>query len=163
VAVSADGAASALGALAARDRRGLRRRLALGYGAQGLFLAVRVLEQIVLVPVFLAAWGTELYRDWLVLYASAGFLPLLDLGMTFYFRNALRAAWARGDRAGFERLLQVRLGLYAGLLLVVAPLAVGAGSVLVAQGAIDLHAIAPHDASAVFALLAAASLLLLVQ
>jgi O-antigen/teichoic acid export membrane protein len=161
--VSTDSVRSSLEALAAHDRQGLKRRLILGYSAQGLFLAVRTLEQIVLVPFFIAAWGTDLYRDWLVLFAAAGFVPLIDLGMTYHFQNALRAAWARADRAAFERLLQIRLGIYLGLLAIIGPLVVGAGLCLLAHGVIGLHAMSPRSAGAVFALLALHNLLTLVQ
>lgn len=153
---------ASLQALATRDRQGLKRRLVLGYGAQGLFLVVRTLEQLVLVPFFIGAWGTPLYRDWLVLFAAAGFVPLIDLGMSHYFQNALRAAWASADRAAFERLLRIRLGIYAGLLATVGPLVVWVGAGLIAR-LIDLQAMSPAAATAVFAWLGLANLLVLVQ
>lgn len=92
-------------------RDGLVRRLALGFGVLGSgFLATTAL-QIVLVPVFLAAWGAERYADWLVLQAASALVVLADLGLHGQ-AVALRLAAARGDAGGFQRILSAGLGAY---------------------------------------------------
>lgn len=138
---------------------GLARRLALGFGAQGMTLVLLTLLQFLLVPAFLSAWPTALYADWLVLYAAAGLLSLADFGLQGYFTNALRLAWACGRAARFHRVLGTGLAAYA---LLVAALA---GTVLAAGAAADLPALlgvtALAEASAVLLLLALSTILLL--
>lgn len=90
----------------------LAQRVAAGFGMQGISFAVTTAAQILLVPVFLAHWGTAAYADWLVLYAAAGLLALVDCGFHATLTNTLRATQARGDAAGFARTLSAGLGAY---------------------------------------------------
>ncbi len=120
---------------AAADSLGLRRRLLLGFGAQGLTLVAVTAQQLLLVPLFLGRWGAELYGNWLVLLAAADVLRLLELGLHFHMANVMRMAWARGDRQQFDRMLHIALGVYAGLLCTAAPL------LLVAVAQIDWSAL----------------------
>lgn len=126
---------------------GLIRRLALGFGVLGGgFLATTAL-QIVLVPVFLAAWGAERYADWLVLQAAAALVVLADPGLHGQ-AVALRLAAARGDAAGFQRVLSTGLGAYA-------LLSVGLGTLfglLVMTDAAALVGVATDDGSALLLL-----------
>jgi O-antigen/teichoic acid export membrane protein len=97
---------------AAPSNVGLHRRLAFGFGAQALTLVVLMIERIIMVPLYLAAWGVALYEDWLFLGAIAGFLRLLDLGMEWHFGNALRLSLAAGRHDLFHRSLAVGIGCY---------------------------------------------------
>lgn len=99
---------------------GLPRRLAAGIGAQGAAQAVLILGNLLSVPGFLAAWGSGVFADWLVLSAAAALLALVDFGVSAYLGNMLRAAWACGDEAGGRRLLQIGLGVYTVLCAAVA-------------------------------------------
>jgi hypothetical protein len=97
------------------DRTGLVRRLALGFGMQGVSMAALTLLQLLTVPLCLSAWGAAVYADWLVLSATAGLLGLIDCGLSGCLGNGLRSAWARGDHEGFHRILHTGLFVYAGL------------------------------------------------
>lgn len=133
---------------------GLHGRLAAGAAGKGVTLAVSVAEQFLLVPVFLLFWGAELYGDWLALLAAAGFLVLLDLGLQTYYANALQMSLARGDEAGFTRLLHQAFGAY-GVILAVAVPAVFIAALLAPWGALlNLGAGAAPGARAVLLLLA---------
>lgn len=98
--------------LAGFVRDGVVRRLVLGFGIQGLTFAVQVLLQFLSVPICLSAWGGVVYGDWLVLMAAGGLLMIADLGMHGHLGNGLRAAWARGEHAIGQRILQAGLGAY---------------------------------------------------
>jgi O-antigen/teichoic acid export membrane protein len=92
--------------------RSLERRLISGFSAQGLSFGARIFEQILLVPLFISAWGTALYQDWLLLFAAAGFLALADVGMQTYFGNLMVQAWARSDPNGCNHVIALALGAY---------------------------------------------------
>ncbi len=89
----------------------LGRRLLKSFGAQGLHLGVRTLQQIGLVPILMTFWGQERYENWLVLFATAGFVALLEGGTQAYFGNLLLATWVSGERHAFERALAVTIAV----------------------------------------------------
>lgn len=49
-----------------------------------------------MVPVFLTAWGGQLYGEWLTLSAAVAYLGLTDIGLQVYSINRLTQAFARG-------------------------------------------------------------------
>ena len=112
------------GGAAPGGRSGIVRRLARGFGMQGLSFAAQALAQFLAVPVCLSAWGTAVYGDWLVLVAAGGVLVVADFGIHGHLCNGLRAAWARGEHEAGQRILQSGLGVY---LILVAGLAAGLG------------------------------------
>ena len=44
-------------------------------------IGVQLLNQIVLVPLYLVFWGINLYGDWIVIYAIAAFFSMSDIGL----------------------------------------------------------------------------------
>src|SRR5260370_11945259 len=86
-----------------------RRRLAVNYFFQLLNQLVRICEQLLLVPLYLAAWGTEVYKDWVVLYAIMTFLTSCNFGTETYFGNRFIEFVARGDREAFRRELMTAM------------------------------------------------------
>lgn len=116
----------------------LRRRLAGALSLQSVAILVTMLQEIILVPVFLSGWGTGLYRDWLVLLAAAEFLALLDLGLQTYFGNLLMARAAADDEAGYRRVKGLAFATYLTL--------VGAGLLALASLALLVPAASVHAA-----------------
>src|SRR5258708_5733675 len=100
-----------------------RRRLAVNYFFQLLNQLVRICEQLLLVPLYLAAWGTEVYKDWVVLYAIMTFLTSCNFGTETYFGNRFIEFVARGDREAFRRELMTAMfcTLAVGLLVLLLP------------------------------------------
>ena len=99
----------------------LARRLFGNYVLQVMNLGIRLIDQLLLIPLFIFAWGTELYRDWLVLTALVWFLYSFSFGVEDYFSNIFLQAAAKGDRAALER--QVKIGLFISSLIAVTVLA----------------------------------------
>ena len=60
----------------------VRRRVVQGIGANGFGQGVTLLTQIVSVPIFIAAWGMDLYGEWLIVSAIPTYLALSDIGLT---------------------------------------------------------------------------------
>ena len=111
----------------AEARSGLKGRLASNFGGQVLTTFVTVAQQILLVPLFISFWGAEVYRDWLILFAAAGFFRLFDLGLYYYFFNYLSMALAQDDQASFDRAFRLGGGVYATIIAVATGLLLSLG------------------------------------
>lgn len=137
---------------------GLYGRLVRSFGAQGLQLAARIVQQIVLVPLLVSAWGKDIYSDWLVLFAAANFVTMLELGTQAYFGNLLLKSWSSGDREVFDRVLGNALVIQMAIV-VLACVAAGLASLVIDWPIVlGVKALPPHAAVLAFALLSAGNL-----
>jgi O-antigen/teichoic acid export membrane protein len=116
--------------------RGISRRIILGVGSAGLGQLIAAGQAILLVPLFLHAWGTGGYGHWLGLTAIISFLNLLDLGGQNYIANLMAIDYSRNDYQNFRKKLSqgvsffivlsfVLLTLLILFLFIIIPLAVG--------------------------------------
>jgi O-antigen/teichoic acid export membrane protein len=87
-------------------------RLWRGIASNGLGQILAVANSIVLVPLFIGAWGTDGYGRWLALTALISYLTLLDLGGQAYVGNLLAEAFAQGDMERFHRYLSEGVSLF---------------------------------------------------
>lgn len=139
-------------------RKGTRGRLARTLVAQTLGLGGKLLQQVLLVPLFIAAWGVAAYQDWLILFAAATLFSMFDFGLQIYFGNRLTVAWLEGGPAALDRTIAIAMGLYAAIL---PP--VFAAVLVAAYGTDELEAVGIRvlpvgDAASVFVLLVAGTL-----
>lgn len=112
----------------ARLKPGIKRRIIEGIGAQTAAILLRIVQQIVLVPILIGGWGETLYAEWLVLFSAASLLSILDGGLQIYFGNALLIARAQDDDAAFRRRFAVALCAYGVILsIAVTVIAIGLG------------------------------------
>jgi O-antigen/teichoic acid export membrane protein len=79
-------------------RTHLKKRLLNSVGATSLGPILTAVIQVVSVPVFLHAWGPNLYGDWLVLSAIPIYLGFTDFGFGSVAASAMTMLVARGDR-----------------------------------------------------------------
>ena len=77
---------------------GRRRRLIRSAGAEGVSQVVTVATQILGVPIFLAAWGVDLYGVWLLLATVPAYAALADFGLVTVAYNRITALAAAEDR-----------------------------------------------------------------
>ena len=87
----------------------MRDRILRSFGADALGQALNICIRILLVPLFLKAWGAEGYGEWLILTAIIGWFNLGDFGAQLYFINRMTAEWARGRLEIFQALLSTGL------------------------------------------------------
>lgn len=87
----------------------LAQRLFSNYAFQTMNWGVRLIEQLVLIPLYLYAWGAVYYKDWIIIFAIVSFLGWCTLGTDEYFSNLFLRAASRGDREALRRLLRVGL------------------------------------------------------
>ena len=91
---------------------GMRGRILRGIGAGVVGQVLNIVGRLLLVPLFLAAWGVQAYGEWLMLSSAAAWLALGDLGGQAYFVNRLTAEWVRDGRDEFERILSTGFLLF---------------------------------------------------
>ena len=87
------------------------RRVLKGLGANTYGQLVTVIVQLVGVPILLQAWGTQLYGEWLILFAIPAYLSMTDLGFSHSAGNDMTARVGRGDRDGALTVFQSLAGL----------------------------------------------------
>jgi O-antigen/teichoic acid export membrane protein len=82
---------------------GLASRLVRSMSAQMASQGLRIVQQILLVPFFLRAWGIDLYKDWLLINAGVALLVIFDGGMQPYFSGLLQERMVRNEIAAYQR------------------------------------------------------------
>ena len=88
--------------------------------AQVVQKLLRVLDQLLLVPFFLTAWGAAYYGEWLTLSIIPSVLAFSDLGFGSAVSNGFVLAYARGDKQGAADLRK------SGFLIISCSVALGA-------------------------------------
>jgi O-antigen/teichoic acid export membrane protein len=91
---------------------GMQKRLFYGMGANFLGQLINLAARILLVPLFLLAWGVDLYGEWLLLSSMVAYLSLTDLGAQNYVANRLTQAFASQDIPLFCRILHTGLAFF---------------------------------------------------
>lgn len=88
------------------------RRVGLGLLAVLMGQGINILGQILIVPLFLWAWGAQLYGEWLVMFAVVAHISLLDFGMQMYVVNRLNQCYSAKQLNDYTRILHSALVLY---------------------------------------------------
>lgn len=90
-------------------------------GTNGLGLFVTIFNQLLLLPIYLHCWTTEMYGDWIALSAISVFFASSDLGFTTVFTNDFVVSYTRNLH---EKCRQILTNNYCFLLLVFVPLTI---------------------------------------
>ena len=80
-----------------------------GVVASVLAQLVGIVDNLILIPLFLASWGPRLYGEWLCLFAAVAYVALADMGFSSYVVNRLNQAWARSERRAYLETLHSAL------------------------------------------------------
>jgi len=84
----------------------IRRRLIGSFGATILGPALTVLIQIIIVPVMLRFWGSQLYGEWLLLSTLPTYLLLTDMGFGNVAGSEMTMRFHSGDTEGTIEIFQ---------------------------------------------------------
>jgi O-antigen/teichoic acid export membrane protein len=95
------------------------KRLLKGIGANFLGQFINLASRFLLVPLFLLAWGANIYGEWLLLSSMVAYLTLTDMGGATYIGNRMTQAFAHRDPELFRRILHTGLALFLAIPLVV--------------------------------------------
>jgi O-antigen/teichoic acid export membrane protein len=90
-------------------------RLFLGMGANLIGQVLNFAQRLLLVPLFLSAWGINVYSDWLQLTSLAAYFTLLDMGAQIYVINRLTQVFAVRDIQKFREYLHTSLLIFIAL------------------------------------------------
>ncbi len=88
------------------------KRLIQGIGANFLGQVINLASRVLLVPLFLTAWGARVYGEWLILSSIVAYLSLTDLGGQLYIVNRLTQAYAQKDIPLCRKILHTGLSLF---------------------------------------------------
>ena len=88
------------------------KRLFRGIGANFLGQLINISSRIVLVPLFLLAWGADIYGEWLLLSSMVAYLSLTEMGAQLYIVNRMTQAYAHRDHDQFCKILHTGLALF---------------------------------------------------
>jgi O-antigen/teichoic acid export membrane protein len=95
------------------------KRLLKGIGANFLGQSINLASRFLLVPLFLLAWGANIYGEWLLLSSMVAYLTLSDMGGATYIGNRMTQAFANRDHELFHKVLHTGLALFLAIPLVV--------------------------------------------
>lgn len=76
----------------------LRKRLIKGIGANAVGQIVTIIIQLVSVPLFIQAWGVELYGEWLTLSTIPSYFGMSDVGFANVAANEMTMEMAKGNK-----------------------------------------------------------------
>jgi len=77
-----------------------------GIGANVFAQLVTLLIQLISIPIFLAAWGVNLYGEWIVLYSIPSLLMLSDLGFTSAASNYMAMEYEKKNYSHVIKIFQ---------------------------------------------------------
>lgn len=97
--------------------------------ASGLQKVVRVLEQLLLVPFFIKAWGGAYYGEWLTLTIIPSIMVFSDLGFGTSAANRFLLLYASGDKQGAANT--AKSGVFIISIVVVAGIALSGTLILI--------------------------------
>ena len=83
-----------------------------GLVATSLGRVINLASRILLVPLFLKAWGVDVYGEWLLLTSITAYLSLTDFGGQLYIVNRLTQAYAHNDIPLFRKVLHTGMALF---------------------------------------------------
>jgi len=134
------------------------RRVTLGSMAVLMGQGINILGQILVVPLILWAWGTQLYGEWLALYAVVAYLSLLDFGMQAYVVNRLNQCYSIGRLNDYFCILHSALILYSSVAIVASSLTAAAVSFSPIEQWLNFK-LMDHEITAVVAILLASQII----
>jgi len=78
---------------------------------------IGALRHVILVPLFLGAWGQSVYGEWLTIYALVSYLPLVNIGMQDYVVNLLTQSYTKADLKRYTKIFHSALRLYLAIVI----------------------------------------------
>jgi len=88
------------------------KRIIKGITANILSKAILILERVLFPPLFLYAWGVDVYGEWLLLSSVVAYLAFSDFGGQTYIVNRMTHAYANHDIRLFKKIAHTGLGLF---------------------------------------------------
>ena len=84
----------------------LHKRLLKGLGANAFGQVATIIIQLVSVPIFLQAWGVELYGEWLILSTIPSYFAMSDVGFANVAANEMTMEVAKDNKSNALDIFQ---------------------------------------------------------
>lgn len=97
----------------------MQNRILKGLGAILSGQVISSIGRLAIVPIFLRAWGIDLYGEWQVLTAAVGYLALTDMGGQQFITNEMTEAFSKGDRSRFREILHSGLAVFLAIPIII--------------------------------------------
>lgn len=101
---------------------GAARRMLRGSFANFLGEAIRALEHLILVPLFLWAWSDVIYGEWLVVFSVVSYISFADIGTSNFVMNRMIQRYAVGDHTGYKQTFWSAWYLYKRIIFLLLPI-----------------------------------------
>ena len=116
-------------------------------------IGVQLLNQIILVPLYLSFWNVDLYSDWIVITAISSFFGMSDIGLNSVTANQFTMSYAKGD---FKECRSLLTNNYL-LIFSIAIIALSGSFIYIScfniNTSLSLHVLSRLDSSYIFILL----------
>lgn len=129
------------------------RRIILSSGAKGASLVIRTFEQLLLIPILIAAWGVELYGEWLLLSAVPVYLSISDFGFVDAGSNELSRRSENGLTAAVRGFYGQLFQVFSSWLALIAVLACAFVAVAPVGDWLNIKSMPKAEVSVIFILL----------
>lgn len=125
----------------------LSKRIRLNTISYGYTQIVTIAAQLLLIPFFLSAWGTDRYADWLILTGIPTLLTLLDLGVSQASANKATVLAGAGDKSGARQSMQTALAFSLGICVLIVLLSITLAPAVNWNALLNLKTITNNDSS----------------
>lgn len=112
-------------------------RIARGVAANVLAQLLGAISQLILVPLFILAWGPVVYGEWLIVSAVVAYLSLADAGASLYVVNRLTQSFAKQAMHEFTTVL------HSASILLMGTAAACLGCIVIVVGLLPVESIFP--------------------
>jgi O-antigen/teichoic acid export membrane protein len=116
---------------------------------------VNVLGNLLLVPLFLRAWSTSVYGEWLTLSSAVAYLSTLDFGVQTYAVNRLTQAYKANNLDDYRDIQHTAIRFYALIAFCGTAIAFGLACLLPFRTIFNIQNASVWETRAVITLLAA--------
>jgi O-antigen/teichoic acid export membrane protein len=90
-------------------------RIVKQFAASATSQGIIFLQQILLPPIFIHAYGVSSYGEWITLYAAVAYLGTLQFGMQTYVNNELTMRYSRNEMASYQVMQSTGLRMLVGI------------------------------------------------
>lgn len=116
-------------------------------------IGVQLLNQILLVPLYLYYWNVNLYSDWIIITAISSFFSISDIGLNSVTTNQFAISYTRGEKQLCTSLLTnnyLLIGLVASIAMISCLIYVSCFDIV---SNLSLHILSREEASYIFLVL----------
>ncbi|WP_140456659.1 MULTISPECIES: lipopolysaccharide biosynthesis protein [Priestia] len=87
-------------------------RITQGISANIIGQGINLLNKLLLIPLFIGAWGINVYGEWMILASLISYFTISDLGFTNYITNLMIQKYSTKDFSAFNKILNTGVAIF---------------------------------------------------